>query len=75
MRKQKYFKYLFIVLIMILAIGFSGIVQAASGASDSERVIRKLVVLCRPQATSPDEYETALLKSYHLGTNDRCSLV
>jgi len=61
MRKQKYFKYLFIVLIMILAIGFSGIVQAASGASDSERVIRKLVVLCRPQATSPDEYETALL--------------
>lgn len=61
MKKQKFFKYLFIVLIMILVIGFSGIVQAASGANDPERVIRKLVVFSRPQATSPDEYETALL--------------
>lgn len=61
MKKQKFFKCLFIVLIMILVIGFSGIVQAASGANDPERVIRKLVVFSRPQATSPDEYETALL--------------
>lgn len=61
MKKQKFFKYLLIVLTMILVIGFSGIVQAASDADDPERVIRKLVVFSRPQATSPDEYETALL--------------
>jgi len=61
MRKQKLFKTLFIVLAIILVIGFTIIVQAASGANDSERVIRKLLVLSRPQATSPDEYETALL--------------
>lgn len=61
MKKQKFFKYLLIVLTMILVIGFSGIVQAASDADDPERVIRKLVVFSRPKATSPDEYETALL--------------
>lgn len=61
MKKQKFFKYLLIVLTMILVIGFSGIVQAASDEDDPERVIRKLVVFSRPQATSPDEYETALL--------------
>jgi len=61
MRNQKIFKYLFIVLIMILTFTFSGIVQAASDVNDSERVIRKLVVFTRPQATSPDEYETSLL--------------
>lgn len=61
MKKQNFFKYLLIVLTMILVIGFSGIVQAASDADDPERVIRKLVVFSRPKATSPDEYETALL--------------
>ena len=61
MKKQKLFKILFMALVIILVIGFTVIVQAGSNASDSERVIRKLVVLSRPQATSPDEYETALL--------------
>ena len=61
MKKKKLFKMLFTVLVIILVIGFTGIVQAESDANDAERVIRKLYVLTRPQATSPDEYETALL--------------
>jgi len=61
MKNKKLFKMLFTVLVIILVIGFTGIVQAESDANDAERVIRKLYVLTRPQATSPDEYETALL--------------
>jgi len=61
MKDKKLFKMLFTVLVIILVIGFTGIVQAESDANDAERVIRKLYVLTRPQATSPDEYETALL--------------
>lgn len=61
MRKQKLFKILFMALVIILVIGFTVIVQASSDENNSERVIRKLFTLTRPQAAAPDEYETALL--------------
>jgi len=61
MKKQKLFKILFMALVIILVIGFTVIIQAASDTNNSERVIRKLFILTRPQALAPDEYETALL--------------
>jgi peptide/nickel transport system substrate-binding protein len=59
--KRKYLIERVIITAIILAIGFGGIVFAQDKTDDAERVIRKLYILTRPQATSPDEYETALL--------------
>ena len=61
MKKFLHFKGLvFIMIACSLVIGAMAVVATDAGAAN-ERLVRKIVLLTRPQAAVPDEYETCNL--------------